>query len=322
MTESALKAGNRGSVWRRWEPHIHTPGTVLEDRFPKDKGWELYLDALEAVTPRLQAIGVTDYCITRSYERMREEKAKGRLKDCEVLFPNVELRLKIGTAKGNFVNIHLLVSPEDPNHVEELNRFLGRLSFTAYDDEFTCAPSDLARLGQRAHHGELVRSRPGSAWQNRSLRAPPRSAWIVVSASVCRPETALRGVRGDKELTGGWWRTTVRFEALERFLPSFRGPHVSAGFRVSGAAMTYIAYLDEFGPIGPCIARDDPRHNDSPVFGLAGFIMPLEVVRGFGTWFYQRKCDLLDFEIQRSGEHPAVWEKKGSSVLSRKYLRL
>ena len=155
MTESALKAGNRGSVWRRWEPHVHTPGTVLEDRFPKDKGWELYLDALEAVTPRLQAIGVTDYCITRSYERMREEKAKGRLKDCEVLFPNVELRLKIGTAKGNFVNIHLLASPEDPNHVEEMNRFLGRLSFTAYDDEFTCTPSDLARLGQRAHHREL-----------------------------------------------------------------------------------------------------------------------------------------------------------------------
>ena len=150
-----MKAGNRGSVWRRWEPHIHTPGTVLEDRFPKDKGWELYLDALEAVTPRLQAIGVTDYCITRSYERMQEEKAKGRLQECELLFPNIELRLKIGTVKGNFVNIHLLVSPEDPKHVEELNRFLGRLTFVAFDDEFTCTPSDLARLGRRAHGGDL-----------------------------------------------------------------------------------------------------------------------------------------------------------------------
>ena len=60
-------------------------------------------------------------------------------------------------------------------------------------------------------------------------------------------------------MTGSWWRTTVRFEALERFLPSFRGPHASAGFRVFGAAMTYIAYLDEFGHIGPYIARDDPR---------------------------------------------------------------
>ena len=128
---------------------------MLEDRFPKENGWELYLDALEAVSPRIRAIGVTDYCITRSYERMREEKAKGRLKECELLFPNVELRLKIGTIKGNFVNIHLLVSPEDPKHVDELNRFLGRLFFSAFGDEFTCTPSELARLGRRAHDGEL-----------------------------------------------------------------------------------------------------------------------------------------------------------------------
>ena len=127
----------------------------MEDRFPKENGWALYLDALEAVSPRLQAIGVTDYCITRSYERMREEKAKGRLHECELLFPNVELRLKVGTVKGNFVNIHLLVSPEDPGHVEELNRFLGRLFFSAFDDEFTCTPSELIRLGRRAYGDEL-----------------------------------------------------------------------------------------------------------------------------------------------------------------------
>ena len=78
--------------------------------------------------------------------------------------------------------------------------------------------------------------------------------------------------------------------------------------------MTYIAYLDEFGHVGPYVARNDPRHNDSPVFGLAGFVMPIDEVRGFGTWFFQRKCQLLDFEIRRSGEHPAVWEKKGSSL--------
>lgn len=78
--------------------------------------------------------------------------------------------------------------------------------------------------------------------------------------------------------------------------------------------MTYIAYLDEFGHVGPYIARNDPRHNDSPVFGLAGFVMPVDEVRGFGTWVFQRKCELLDFEVRRSGEHPALWEKKGSSL--------
>lgn len=80
--------------------------------------------------------------------------------------------------------------------------------------------------------------------------------------------------------------------------------------------MTYIAYLDEFGHIGPYISRDDPKHNDSPVFGLAGFALPIHEVRGFGTWFYQRKCELLDWEIQRAAVHPATWEKKGSALYS------
>lgn len=80
--------------------------------------------------------------------------------------------------------------------------------------------------------------------------------------------------------------------------------------------MTYFAYLDEFGHIGPYISRTDPRYNDSPVFGLAGFVLPAAEVRGFGTWFFQRKCELLKFEIDRSGEHPAVWEKKGASLFT------
>ena len=99
MTDRLSKAGSRGSVWRRWEPHIHALGTVLADNYPEENGWELYLDALEAVSPPLEAIGVTDYCITRSYVRMREEKAGGRLCECELLFPNIELRLNIGTVR-------------------------------------------------------------------------------------------------------------------------------------------------------------------------------------------------------------------------------
>ena len=78
--------------------------------------------------------------------------------------------------------------------------------------------------------------------------------------------------------------------------------------------MTYIAYLDEFGHIGPYIARTHPRHNDSPVFGLAGFVLPLDEVRNFATWFFQRKGQLLKYEIDQSGKHPARWEKKGSSL--------
>ena len=83
-----------------------------------------------------------------------------------------------------------------------------------------------------------------------------------------------------------------------------------------GNVMLYFAYLDEFGHIGPYIARDDPKHNDSPVFGLGGMILPYSSVRHFSTWFYQLKCSLLAWEIEQSGQHPATWEKKGASLFT------
>jgi hypothetical protein len=76
----------------------------------------------------------------------------------------------------------------------------------------------------------------------------------------------------------------------------------------------YFAYLDEFGHIGPYIARDDPAYNDSPVFGLAGMILPYNEVRAFSTWYYQLKCRLLEWEIEQAGQHPSNWEKKGSAL--------
>jgi hypothetical protein len=44
---------NRGWEWRRWEPHIHTPGTVLNNQFGAVDPWAAYLAALEQVTPKL-----------------------------------------------------------------------------------------------------------------------------------------------------------------------------------------------------------------------------------------------------------------------------
>lgn len=78
--------------------------------------------------------------------------------------------------------------------------------------------------------------------------------------------------------------------------------------------MPYIAYLDEFGHIGPYVSASHQLYKESPVFGLGGMVLPHGTVREFGTWFFQQKCRLLEFEIKRSQKHPATWEKKGSSL--------
>lgn len=140
---------NRGSEWHRWEPHVHAPGTVLNDQFGGPDPWEVYITALEASTPRIEAIGVTDYYLTDAYEELCRRRSAGRLRDVTLLFPNVELRLDVA-AKSGFVNVHLLVSPEDPEHLTELRRILKRLQFLAFGDRFDCTREELVKLGRRA----------------------------------------------------------------------------------------------------------------------------------------------------------------------------
>ncbi|MDX2336511.1 TrlF family AAA-like ATPase [Brevundimonas vesicularis] len=140
---------NRGAEWRRWEPHIHAPGTVLNNQFGGGDPWEAYLAKLEASSPTIEAIAVTDYYVTESYTAVRAWHAAGRLPDVKLLFPNIELRLDVA-AKTGFVNIHLLVSPDDADHLEQVGRLLSRLQFNAFGDRFDCTRADLIRLGKRA----------------------------------------------------------------------------------------------------------------------------------------------------------------------------
>lgn len=141
---------SRGSEWRRWEPHIHAPGTAMNNQFSGPTAWDDYLTALEQATPPIEAIAVTDYYVTDTYEEVLRHRSAGRLPRAKLVFPNVELRLDVATAKGGFVNLHLFVSPEDPNHVEELRRLLSRLQFNVMQDRFDCTRDDLIRLGKKA----------------------------------------------------------------------------------------------------------------------------------------------------------------------------
>ena len=96
---NTMRIAGRGSEWHRWEPHVHALGTVREDRYPAS-GWDAYLAALETASPPLAAIGITDYCVSRSYENVKSERENGRPRNCSLLFPNIELRLNTGTVKA------------------------------------------------------------------------------------------------------------------------------------------------------------------------------------------------------------------------------
>lgn len=77
MEEGPTSNSNSGAQWLRWEPHVHAPGTVLNDQFKGAQAWEDYLTKLESAKPALRAIGITDYYSTEIYERVLAAKRAG-----------------------------------------------------------------------------------------------------------------------------------------------------------------------------------------------------------------------------------------------------
>jgi ABC-type lipoprotein export system ATPase subunit len=138
---------NAGSSWNRWDPHIHAPDTLLANQFTGKDPWEDFLDLIERSDPPIRALGITDYWSIGSYLKVKDLKKTGRLQKVALLFPNVEFRLDIHTEKTNGINLHLLFSPDDPNHVSQIERFLSRLEFTYLGQPYPCTRQGLINLG-------------------------------------------------------------------------------------------------------------------------------------------------------------------------------
>ncbi len=137
-----------GSQWLRWDPHLHAPGTLLNDQF--GDAWDDYIRVIETAQPGPRALGITDYFTLRSYKVVQRRKGEGALRHVPLVFPNVEIRLTIETRRGSGINLHLLVSPDDPEHVTKMEERLSRLRFRFEDDSYPCCDDGLVRLG-RAH---------------------------------------------------------------------------------------------------------------------------------------------------------------------------
>lgn len=122
----------------------------MNNQFSGPDAWNEYLTALEQASPVIEAIAVTDYYVTNTYQEVLRHWNNGRVPNAKLIFPNVEVRLDVATSRSGFVNLHLFVSPEDPNHIEEIQRLLSRLQFNVMQDRFDCTRADLIRLGKKA----------------------------------------------------------------------------------------------------------------------------------------------------------------------------
>lgn len=136
---------NRGSEWRKWDLHIHTPETAKNNQFGDQKiAWPKYIQKLE--DSDISVFGITDYFSIDNYLKVKEYKLQGRMND-KFILPNVEMRIEPVTGKGTPINIHAIFDPSLTQ--EELNReFFREIKFQYKDHTYSCLKEDLVDLGR------------------------------------------------------------------------------------------------------------------------------------------------------------------------------
>ena len=134
-----------GSIWRKWDLHIHSPLSGLANNFPmKSDGtpdWDKYVTALEALSD-IPAVGITDYFLIEGYKELRKFKREGRLPKIHLLLPNIEFRLD-NIVGGKRINFHVIFSDEiTPEHIED--QFLANIDVKLENSPWL--PADIRKL--------------------------------------------------------------------------------------------------------------------------------------------------------------------------------
>jgi ABC-type dipeptide/oligopeptide/nickel transport system ATPase component len=137
----------KGSEWRKWDLHIHTPCTKLNNGYGSDDVWNKFCDEIEKSD--VSVFGITDYFSVDNYFLFIEKFKKRYPKSEKVFFPNIEFRIDSKNKNGEHIQLHVIFS----NSIEKdkLELFLARLKLVSTDDinltNKYCTNSDLSEVG-------------------------------------------------------------------------------------------------------------------------------------------------------------------------------
>lgn len=157
---------NRGSEWRKWDLHIHTPYSYLNNQFGSnfdDYVKKLFISAIEN---DISVIGITDYFCIEGYKKIKEEyllndeklkslfdkKQIEKIKNIQLL-PNIEFRLN-KIVGANRINFHIIFSENvTVKDIEE--NFLHDIEFVyegnpqSIDEKWKLKLSNIEELGKK-----------------------------------------------------------------------------------------------------------------------------------------------------------------------------
>lgn len=152
--KTSMNTYPRGSEWRRWDLHIHTPYTQKNDQFngvTAEEKWDNYYSDIENYvgdgtnpSKNIAVMGITDYLSLDNYHKVITDH---RLPESiKLVLPNIEMRIQ-PIAQDSPINIHFIFNPEIVTDLE--SRFFSKLIFSDGINSYDATKSGLIRLGKK-----------------------------------------------------------------------------------------------------------------------------------------------------------------------------
>ncbi|WP_106916563.1 TrlF family AAA-like ATPase [Chryseobacterium aurantiacum] len=130
---------NRGSEWRKWDLHIHSPKTHSTSNRYKDLSIEDFCK--EIINKNIDVIGLTNYFYITEAEY--NEVVKGLDDKCYVI-PNFEFRASDKNTKGDHINFHILFNPK--LGIRNILNSIGNVKLHNHTNKY-CREADILQLG-------------------------------------------------------------------------------------------------------------------------------------------------------------------------------
>lgn len=280
----------RGSEWRKWDLHVHTPASVLRNEFGDD--WDNYVVTLfkKAIENDISAIGVTDYYLPEGYKILKTEYLDNPSKlsslfnyeELEAIkkikvFPNIEFRitkLVLGKEKdlswNRKVNYHVILS--DDISVEKIESdFISQIQvcFNASTGEAVekrpLTKSNLEELGKRLIKDHPPFSNSGSELFVGMLNASvdENNLVAILNGNSNFKDKYLLGLPCDEDLSDVSWNSqghNLRKNLIKQAHFIFSSNSSTRNFLLGGRDKE--SFKAEFGSIKPCLWGSDAHSKD------------------------------------------------------------
>lgn len=283
----------RGSEWRKWDLHVHTPASVLQSEFGQD--WDRYVVALftRAIQENISTIGITDYYIPEGYEILRRNYLENSEKLAELfdeetirlikgikVFPNIEFRISklvVGKERdlswNRKVNYHVLLSDHLP--IEKINSdFIAQIricfdaSAGAEIERRPLTKSNLEELGRRLIDEHPPFAKCGSALFVGMMNASVDEDQLIklLRNNAMFREQYLVALPCDEDLSDVNWNSQghmLRKSLIKQAHFIFSSNSNTARFFLGGVDKA--GFVKEFGAVKACLWGSD-AHSEEKLF--------------------------------------------------------